>query len=223
MVRGILHRAGGGSVKRFMTQALVDHLSAAKARIHHHGDWHRLIWKGFNPIEGDRGQRGFLYSIEETPHGYRALILSEAVPTRPDWCPVAGWTTKAVPEGFLDHSRYAFSLTANPTVDRSHGPRISLAQREGPGDDPEPRLLDWLNRKGLAGGFRIYRGKTLIIPGEVQTFQTSDRSRQMTFHYVRYQGVLEVTDSTLFQQSFHSGIGRGRAFGAGMLLLKPIN
>jgi CRISPR system Cascade subunit CasE len=210
-------------VKSFLTQALVDHVLAAKYRIYHHGHWHRCVWEAFNPVEGDHGKRGFLYSVEETPGGYRVLILSESVPTRPDWCPVPGWATKVIPAGFLSHTRYAFSLTANPTRDLVSGQRVSLTQRIGPDDEPEPRLLDWLERKGSQGGFKIYRGKTVAIPGEIQKFSTSDKSQQITLHYVRYQGVLEVTNLTLFQQSFHSGIGRGRAFGAGMLLLKPIN
>jgi CRISPR system Cascade subunit CasE len=212
-------------VKRFLTQALVDHWSAAKARIRHHGDWHKLIWQAFNPIEGDRGHRGFLYAVEETPQAYKTLILSESVPTRPDWCPAQGWTTKAVPGGFLSHSRYVFSLTANPTRIRSDGDsktRISLATHLGQDDDPEPRLLDWLERKGCVDGFRIYRGKTLVTPLDVQTFPTSDRSQKITLHYVRYQGVLDVTDTALFQNTFNTGIGRAKSYGCGMLLLKPI-
>jgi CRISPR system Cascade subunit CasE len=205
-------------VKRFLTQALVDHMSAAKHRIRHHGDWHARIWQAFQPIEGDRGPRGFLYAVEETSQGFKVLILSESVPTRPDWCPVQGWATKVVPEGFLRHRRYTFGLTANPTIDRSHGPRVSLAKRVGPNDDPELRLLEWLERKGMQGGFRIYRGKTSVIPGEVQTFPTSDRRQQVTLHYVCYRGVLEVTDSKLFETTFINGIGRARGFGCGTSL-----
>jgi CRISPR system Cascade subunit CasE len=222
MVRWLLRREGGNGVKNFLTQALVDHMPAAKNRIYHHGHWHARIWQAFNPVEGDRGPRRFLYAVEETSQGYKVLILSEAVPTRPDWCPAHGWTTKTIPDDFLTHSRYVFSLTANPTIDRSHGRRVSLAKRIEPDDDAEPRLLDWLARKGTQGGFRIYRGKTLVQPGDIQTFPTSDRSQTITIHYVRYRGVLEVTNLTVFEQSFHTGIGRAKSFGAGMLLLKPI-
>jgi CRISPR system Cascade subunit CasE len=209
-------------VKGFLTQALVDHQTIAKHRIWDQGDWHRLVWSAFNPVEGDRGPRNFLYSVEETPQGCKALILSDQIPTRPDWCPTQGWTTKAVPANFLTRYRYAFSLTANPTIRLSHGPRISLAKRAGLDDEPEIRLLDWLEHKGVTGGFRIYRGKTLVQPGEVQTFPTSDRSQKITIHYVHYQGILEVTDSILFVNTFNSGIGRAKSYGAGMLLLKPI-
>jgi CRISPR system Cascade subunit CasE len=213
-------------VKRFLTQCLVDHETAAKSMIRHQGDWHRCVWQAFNPIEGDRGPRRFLYAVEETSQGYKSLILSDEIPTRPDWCPVQGWTTKVVPSEFLNHSRYAFGLTANPTRVHSVGDtktRISLAQRLSPEDDPQPRLLDWLERKGAVGGFRIYRRNTLAISSDVQTFRTSDQSQQITLHYVRYQGVLEVTDQSLFETTFHSGIGHAKAFGAGLLLLKPIS
>ena len=37
------------------------------------------------------------------------------------------------------------------------------------------------------------------------------------------QGRLEVIDKTKFIQSFQQGIGRGRAFGCGLLQIVPIN
>jgi len=212
-------------VKRYLTQALVDHQAIARHRIFDQGRWHSLVWQAFKPVEGDLGPRRFLYSVGESSPSrgdVSVLILSDDIPTRPDWCPAQGWVTKPIPDEFLSHSRYAFSLTANPTISRAHGTRVSLAKRISPDDDPEPRLLEWLERKGVTGGFRIYRGKTSVIPGEVQTFRTSDGSQTITIHYVRYRGVLEVTDKPLFAQSFNSGIGRAKSYGAGMLLLKPI-
>jgi hypothetical protein len=128
-----------------------------------------------------------LYAVEETPTGYKTLILSEAVPTRPDWCPAEGWATKALPINFLQHSRYVFRLTACATrILSSDGgkKRISLAKRTGPDDEPESRLLDWLERKGDGGGgFRMLRHKTLVLPMEVQAFSTSDKSHRITIQY----------------------------------------
>jgi hypothetical protein len=112
-------------VKRFFTQCLVDHKSIVRARLRHHGDWHQRIWEAFGPVDGDGAPRGFLYSVEETPDGYRTLILSDSVPTRPNWCPMAGWTTKVVPDDFLNHSKYVFSLTANATGVREANGSVS--------------------------------------------------------------------------------------------------
>jgi CRISPR system Cascade subunit CasE len=207
-------------VKKFMTQCLVSHETAAKERIYHHGRWHAKIWEAFRPVSGDDIPRAWLYSVEETPNGYKALILSDEIPTRPDWCPSMGWATKPLPDEFLNHSRYVFGLTANAT--KSGEQRISLAKRTSAEDDPEPRLLDWLERKGDRGGFQIYRSKTSVLPLSVESFPTSDGSQKMTLQYVQFRGVLEVTNKSDFQNSFNLGIGRGRAFGAGLLLLKPI-
>lgn len=207
-------------MKRFLTQCLLSYEAAARARIRHQGDWHGLVWSGFKPVEGDGVKRGFLYAVEEITGGYRTLILSEEIPTRPDAFPASGWATKTIPKGFLDHSRYVFTVTANPTAVRG-GKRVSVAQRMGLEDDPEMRLLEWLQRKGAQGGFRPLLSKTRVDTLGVETFFNS-RKQQVTFHYVRFHGVLEVTSPNEFQAAFNAGIGRGRAFGAGLLLLKPI-
>jgi CRISPR system Cascade subunit CasE len=211
--------SGGKSVKQFFTQCLVDHQAIVRARLRHHGDWHQRIWETFNPVDGDGASRGFLYSVEETANGCRALILSDSVPTRPDWCPMVQWTTKPVPDGFLTHQKYVFSLTANATRVRD-GKRISLAKRAGVDDDPEVRLLDWLERQAIKGGFRFERDAVSVLPLPVERFPYD--GREVTFQYTRFQGVLEVTDQALFQITFNSGIGRAKGFGAGLLLLKPI-
>jgi CRISPR system Cascade subunit CasE len=209
-------------VKRFLTQCLVDHQSIVKARLRHQGDWHQRIWEAFNPVDGDGSARGFLYSVEETVDGCRALILSDSVPTRPDWCPMAQWTTKTVPDGFLSHQKYVFSLTANATITRD-GKRTSLAKRELCSPHPwgwSGLLLDWLERKGVSGGFRFDRDAVSVLPLPVERFPYA--GREVTFQFTRFQGVLEVTDHALFQITFNSGIGRAKGFGAGLLLLKPI-
>jgi len=211
-------------VKHFLTQALVDYRAIAKHRIWDQGDWHKLVWQAFNPIEGDRGPRQFLYSVEETPSGCKTLILSDQIPTRPDWCPASGWATKTLPDNFLVHSRYIFGLTASATRIVSTGDikkRVSLARRLTPEDDPQDRLLDWLERKGALGGFRIYRNKTSVLPLDVEKFSNSNK-QAVTVQYVRFAGVLDVTDRTLFTATFNAGVGRAKSYGAGLLLLKPI-
>lgn len=211
-------------MKRFLTQALVGHEVIAKHRIWDQGDWHRLVWLAFNPIQGDHGPRGFLYSVEETSDGVKVLILSDDIPTRPDWCPASGWTTKAVPEGFLSHSRYVFGLTAcatQITTIEGHKKRVSVARRLTPEDDPQERLLDWLERKGANGGFRIIRSKTSASPLDIQNFATT-KMQNITFQYARFTGVMDITDHQLFTTTFNTGIGRAKSFGAGLLLLKPI-
>lgn len=214
-------------MKRFLTQALVDHQSIARHHIWDQAAWHRLIWEAFNPVEGDRGPRRFLYSIGESSSlrgDVPCLILSDEIPTRPEWCPAQGWVTKPVPDGFLKHQRYVFGLTASATrilTTDGRKQRVSLAKRLTPEDESESRLLDWLERKGSDGGFRIIRSKTNALPLDVQNF-TNSRKQQITLQYTRFTGVLDVTDHQLFTSTFNTGIGRAKSYGAGLLLLKPI-
>ena len=210
-------------MKRFFTQAVVSRSTAITFNIRGHGDWHAKIWQAFRPVEGDDAPRSWLYSVEELSTCFKALILSDNIPTRPEWCGIDGWATKEIPDGFLQHPRYSFQLTANPTRTLSASrKRMSLAHKTSPIEDVESNLMEWIDRKGENGGFRVVHERTSVTPIGVEVFSNARRSHRVTISYVRFQGVLEVIEPDLFTHIFNSGIGRSKSYGAGMLLLKPI-
>ena len=46
---------------------------------------------------------------------------------------------------------------------------------------------------------------------------------KVTLSQADLRGTLEVTDKDIFSESFANGIGRGRAFGCGLLQIIPVS
>ena len=78
--------------------------------------------------------------------------------------------------------------------------------------------LAWLEHKAQQGGFRILSVQE--IPGEKLTVaHGEDRGGRMVMDAWRYEGRLLIMDSEAFRQALRAGIGPGKAYGLGMLLL----
>ncbi|MCX7087079.1 MAG: type I-E CRISPR-associated protein Cas6/Cse3/CasE [Methylococcales bacterium] len=73
----------------------------------------------------------------------------------------------------------------------------------------------WLQARSEKNGFRLL-GVT------VQGYQQHTfKKRQIKLSTLDFEGILEVTDPDLFiQQALYKGIGRSKAFGCGLLLIK---
>jgi len=56
----------------------------------------------------------------------------------------------------------------------------------------------------------------------MQTKQFTKKDNKVIQGRALITGVLSVQDRSLFRKSFQQGIGRGRAFGFGMLQIAPI-
>jgi CRISPR system Cascade subunit CasE len=185
-------------------------------------DWHQRVWQAFGGRDG--ADRDFLIRVDRKEDAYRVLILSKSIPNRPDWCPSDCFNTKPVPEKFLAHDRYCFSLLTNPTkklrVDNADGTRKKNGRRV-----PITRLedcMDWLERKAGAGGFSINPATIRVIPRGREFFHKDNTSRG-THNAVEFQGELSVTDPALFRSTIATGIGSAKAFGFGLLVLAPIS
>lgn len=203
----------------YLTQATIDHATAAKRGLRDTYDWHQAVWKAFPGRDGQR--RDFLTRLDERDEGFRLLIVSPEIPTRPDWCSEDCWQTKPIPEQYFGKSRYAFQLCANPTKKvtklqpdgspTKNGKRVPLRSRE--------ELVAWVQRKGEQGGFVIEEAMLRTIPRGREHF-AKDGARGL-HSAVEYQGVLTVTDPAKFHKTFTCGIGSAKAFGFGLLVIAP--
>ena len=203
----------------YLTQATIDHATAAKRGLRDTYDWHQAVWKAFRGRDGQ--QRNFLTRLDERNDGFRFLIVSAEIPTRPDWCPEDCWQTKPIPEKYFCKSRYAFQLCANPTKKvtklqpdgspTKNGKRVPLRSRE--------ELVAWMQRKGEQGGFVVEEAMLRTIPRGREHF-AKDGARGL-HSTVEYQGMLTVTDPAKFHETFTRGIGSAKAFGFGLLVIAP--
>lgn len=80
--------------------------------------------------------------------------------------------------------------------------------------DPESRL-QWLDRKGEQGGFQVLSAK------EHPMERINVLRRGVSYYMARYRytGELLVTDDALFRETLRKGIGPGKSYGLGLLLV----
>lgn len=171
--------------------------------------WHRLIWTAF-PGKPDAG-RDFLFRVDAQERNFRLLLLSRAAPA-----PILGlqWQTRTVAPEFLGHDVYRFQIKANPTMRRS-------ADKRRLGIYAESRLADWMRRKASENGFHVVEGSLAVGGPVTETFvRHGVRGRHVA---VDFGGVLEVSDRERFRHAFAHGIGAAKAFGYGLLMLRPLS
>ncbi len=197
--------------------------------------WHKRLWECF--ANTSHAKRDFLARIDHLEGAFRLWILAKRKPVRPQWCSPNGFALKEIAASFLTHRYYAFDLRANPTKcivqrglngetllhpngKRKHGKRAPIVK---PGE-----LRGWIDRKAIAGGFRIVEDKPLEIGRMVENHfckkNKENSEEQAAYHGgVQFRGTLEVIDPVGFIETYQSGVGSAKSFGFGLLLLAPIN
>ena len=79
--------------------------------------------------------------------------------------------------------------------------------------------LAWLQRKAEQGGFRVLSVEEK--PAEKLTARHApENGGSLTVNAYCYTGLLQVMNAERFRQAITSGIGPGKAYGLGMLMLK---
>lgn len=123
--------------------------------------------------------------------------------------------TRDIPVEFVQQPRYRFQVAVNPVQ------RDSKTGRQRPVKGREA-INSWFCQRAQASwGFRVTPGSLQV--GEVEVLQFGDKKqRPVTLARAHIQGQLEVTDSEQFIRSFCQGIGRGKAFGCGLLQIVPV-
>ena len=91
-------------------------------------------------------------------------------------------------------------------------------------EDKDDRL-NWVKRKGTESGFEILeinevdRDQILFDHSSSPFFNRENATRLNAY---TYHVIARITDVTKFQTAVRAGIGRGRAYGCGMTLFRPI-
>lgn len=183
---------------------------------------HQWLWELFP----DGPQRQFLYRREELQGAFRFFVLSLNPPADRD---IFDIQYREFAPALSAEQTLRFSLRANPTVckagkrhdvlmearyqvrERVNGPDIWQHQQQA--------AKDWLVRQGELSGFSL---REVNVDAYRQQQVIRAKSRQMIqFSSVDYSGELVVNDPELFLQRLAQGYGKSRAFGCGLMLIKP--
>lgn len=192
-------------------------------------EMHRTVMRAFPEADSGSARERFqvLYRLEVSRSSAALLVQSNA---EPDW--------KRLPSGVVLDSRVKaidkllaacdegrrlrFRLVANPIKnigaskgDAGRSRRVPLVGEEA--------QIDWLDRRAALSGFRLVDAAGAIqVQKQPDVVARPQRRREaIRIVPVRFDGRLEITDAEKFQSVTRSGIGRGKAFGCGLLSLAP--
>lgn len=181
---------------------------------------HRTVYGLFADVRDEfqkaSGQSsGILFADKGGDHtSRRILILSNRPPITSN--SLSKYVhTKQVPDSFFGHDRYQFEIDVNPTKrERKTGNLVPVKGRENIGD--------WFcHRADTSWGFSVVSKSLEVGSIDVLRFKAKE-GRLVTIECARIKGTLVVKDRERFKSSVTSGIGRGRAFGCGLLQISPI-
>lgn len=189
---------------------------------------HRLLWTLF-PTDGDaRKPRDFLYRrIDDRSY----LVVSPTAPIDGHGLWQLG------PKPYQPHpikgERYTFILRANPALAIRQGQRASVrvdavmhakraARAAGQAwgrEQEEAAALDWLFKRENAIGVRFDKA-VCLVHDYTQVHVPRKNDKTIAFSTVDYEGGFTVDDAEKLTHALLSGIGKARAFGCGLMLIR---
>lgn len=175
----------------------------------------RSLWR----IDELGGQRYLLLLSQEPPElsALAEQFGTQAAPETRDYAPLLARIAPG--------SRWQFRLHANPTYSSGgDGKRgkvhactlVQMPESARPGT-PEPKTqTGWLMRQAQAHGFSVREDEFGVKKIQWYAFG-KENGAQVKLLGVTYEGILTVTDADSFREALVSGIGRGKAYGMGLL------
>lgn len=178
---------------------------------------HRVVYDLFSDVRSDEEKTasvpsGILFADKGGDWEKRQiLILANRRPHNPAYGELK---VKPIPDHFLQHDQYGFEVVINPTRrDKVTGKIVPLKTRD--------QVSEWfIERSPCSWGFLVEPESLQVMKLGVQTFEKSGKT--VTHGLASLKGTLSVRHRESFITSFTQGIGRGRAFGFGLLQIVPV-
>lgn len=190
---------------------------------------HGLVWHLFADDAGAR--RDFLYREVEAG---RFVIVSAREPKAEP----AIWDIHSRPYAptLAAGQRYGFALRANPTVavaqpGRARGHRADVmmhAKRQKGGaplmpEEREAAALDWLYARAGRLGVSFDADRCATRRQDQLKLARPSGARPAAVTVVDYEGVLTIVEPDRLTAALTAGVGHGKAFGLGLLLLRHLD
>ncbi len=172
---------------------------------------HRVVYSCFAKSRNDfQESSGILFAeMKGDALVKQVLVLSAQEPLAPFECQMQ---TKEIPAQFFDFPQYQFEIVVNP-VKRDNATRKLIPMRT------RQEVADWFSSRAGRWGFRVVAENFEVADIFVDSFR---KDRQiLTLGKARVKGLLEVEDKEAFLRAVSSGLGKGKAFGCGLLQLAP--
>ena len=153
-------------------------------------DLHRLVYLVF----ARDGVRDFLFApLRVSGELQEVLVRCGAVATR-----------------FAQGHEFDLTLRAMPAVKHA-GKRRSIGAARG----KDPLRLRWIHARAREHGFELLADPEM----QVERVRLEAAKRPFGFNACRYRAPVRVTEAGRFTRAYARGIGQGRAWGCGMMIL----
>ena len=193
---------------------------------------HQILWDLFS---GDpSAKRDFLYRqvFEKGNLKYYVLSRRKAFDKSGIW-KIEG--PKTYNPALKKGQKLFFVLKANPTLSSPRGEKkrhdVVMHEKSLRGFknlplDKKPLLhelvrdscIKWLKKKAAANGFSFNENE-VAVDGYRQ-IQIYRRNKNICYSSVDFQGLLTVFEPEIFKEALEKGIGKSKAFGCGLMLIK---
>ncbi|KIQ79772.1 type I-E CRISPR-associated protein Cas6/Cse3/CasE [Aeromonas sp. L_1B5_3] len=179
---------------------------------------HRVVYGLFEDVRSEAQKQASVPSgIQWVDKGgdhlcRQILLLSDRLPQTGEYGEVE---SRSLPDDFLSHHHYRFTVTVSPTRRNSQSRQLKPVKgREA--------IADWfIERSANNWGFSVDPLRLQVDDVRVAQFK-GKAERDITLQQATLSGYLTVTDPERFALSVASGLGRGRAFGCGLLQVVPL-
>lgn len=169
-----------------------------------------------------------LWRIDRSGGRTALWMLSPTAPSFEHLQEQAGWSQQKTWETrdysgltgrLMRGEQYAFRLVANPVhIVTENGVKKRRVHQK-----PEYQLQWLLDRQEAMGvKFLIEEDTVAATVTGCERLVFNRKGRNVTLVRVAYQGLLEVADRDLLEKTLISGIGKGKAYGCGLLTLAKV-
>ena len=172
---------------------------------------HKRIQEAFSAARKDHN---VLYRLYDYPERKILYVQSDIAP---DWGKVDGKGIKlieardinAIESVFNIGKELSFSVNAYPCK-KNHGKKFFLRE--------QAQQIAWFKRNAEKNGFEVVD----INISSTNRMPIQRKGGNFVLPVVCFEGILKITDETLFKKGFREGFGAEKAFGCGMLMLKNV-
>lgn len=194
----------------YLTKLPIDASTAYREELKDDYALHRLIYSLF-PLEKKVENPRILYADRGVERGVRQILVQSQIP--PEGPKELKMSTLVIPDHFYSGGRYRFEAILNPV--RKEAVTGKLAPVTG-----QLNVLEWFLGHMEKWGFSVNRNTLEAFVRSSRSFEKGGNACR--FNRVLFRGTLAVTDREKFLKSSRDGIGRGKAFGFGLLQLRPV-
>ncbi|MYS81044.1 type I-E CRISPR-associated protein Cas6/Cse3/CasE [Embleya scabrispora] len=178
-------------------------------------------------IEGARSHFGVLHRVEQAERQVVLMVQSntKVAPGRfPNGYAVDSASRDIEPllNALAHGRRLSYRCDANPVRRPGHTTR-ELYRNLPPLVALHGRHADdwWHRRAGLAG-LKIYTHLSHPLDAAVGRSGTGGGAQKVRHHRVRFEGTAEIVDPDALRAAMIGGVGKGRAYGCGLLTIAPL-